>query len=97
MSTIEPVGYGSLATHGALLILILFIGDCHAGDRMLGSHYWVYGASKCQLDGTSYLTSIVTSAHHGSEGADVVVVLAHILACLVLIIRLFPLFLRFEV
>ena len=86
MSTIEPVWYGSLATHGALLILVLLVGDGHTGDCMLGSHYWVYGASKCQLDGTSYLTSVLPRSHHSSKGADVVVVLAHVLASLTLIL-----------
>ena len=83
LGAVEGVRHDVLAAHLSTLLLGIGLGgDGHAGDGDFLRDDGVHRPGKAQLDGAAHLTAVQRTldegGHDGTEGADVEVVLAHI-------------------
>ena len=83
LGAVEGVRHDVLAAHLSTLLLGIGLGgDGHAGDGDFLRDDGVHRPGKAQLDGAAHLTAVQRTldegGHDGTEGADVEVVLTHI-------------------
>ncbi len=87
MGDIETIGDGVLATHGAVVTILLFCrglgGNRHAGDGVFLSKDGINGAGKSELHRASHLAAVDARGHDGAKGAHIVEILAHPVARLI--------------
>lgn len=83
--TVEGIGDDVLAAHfGALFLSIGLRGDGNAGDRDFLWDDGIHRTRKAQLDRAADLTAVERAfdkrGHNSTKGADIVVVLTHVIA-----------------